>query len=60
MIGRQLSVTLTIGRDAGRVAYSGIEWQARLVSGHTECIAAGERAEVVAVDGSLLLVKAIV
>ncbi len=60
MIGRQLSVTLTIGRDAGRVAYSGVEWQARLVSGHTECIAAGERAEVVAVDGSLLLVKAIV
>ncbi|RVU33529.1 hypothetical protein EOE67_16055 [Rheinheimera riviphila] len=51
MIGRQLLVSTAISQDAGSVAYSGIEWQARL--------AAGTRAEVVAVDGSLLLVKAV-
>ncbi len=59
MIGRQLLVAKTITAEAGAVAYSGIEWQARLVKGATSAIAAGERAEVVAVDGSLLLVKAL-
>jgi inner membrane protein len=41
------------------VAYSGIEWQARLAADQQGSVAAGARAEVVAVDGSLLLVKAI-
>jgi inner membrane protein len=59
MIGRQLPVSLTITRDAGRVAYSGIEWQARLAADQQGSVAAGARAEVVAVDGSLLLVKAV-
>ncbi|MBU1438796.1 MAG: NfeD family protein [Gammaproteobacteria bacterium] len=59
MIGRQLPVSQTITHDAGRVAYSGIEWQARLAADQQGSVVAGARAEVVAVDGSLLLVKAI-
>ena len=59
MIGRQLLVSTAISQDAGSVAYSGIEWQARLAAGEMASIAPGARAEVVAVDGSLLLVKAL-
>jgi inner membrane protein len=58
MIGRSLPVTMVINRDQGRVSYSGIEWQARLAEGHSDPISEGSRAQVVAVDGSLLLVKA--
>lgn len=57
MIGRQLPVTLAITRNEGRVSYSGIEWQARLENTATETIPVAVRAEVVAVDGSLLIVK---
>lgn len=59
MIGRQLLVVKAISTDAGAVAYSGIEWQARLAAGELAGISQGARAEVVAVDGSLLLVKAL-
>ncbi len=59
MIGRRLLVKTAISQDAGSVAYSGIEWQARLAAGATDNIAPGAHAEVVAVDGSLLLVKAL-
>lgn len=59
MIGRQLPVTAVITAGSGRVAYSGIEWQARLAKAQTTPIAAGASAEVVAVDGSLLIVKAL-
>jgi inner membrane protein len=57
MIGKILPVTLEITRDQGRVAYSGIEWQARLDSATHASITPGHRAIVTAVDGSLLLVK---
>ena len=57
MIGRQLPVTITITAEEGRVAYSGIEWQARLAVTSTTPITVGARAEVVAIDGSLLVVK---
>lgn len=59
MIGRRLLVKTDISVDGGSVAYSGIEWQARLAGGATDAISAGAHAEVVAVDGSLLLVKAL-
>lgn len=59
MIGRKLLVKTAISQDAGSVAYSGIDWQARLAVGATSTIAPGAHAEVVAVDGSLLLVKAL-
>jgi len=59
MIGRKLLVKTAISQDAGSVAYSGIDWQARLAAGATSTIAPGAHAEVVAVDGSLLLVKAL-
>jgi inner membrane protein len=57
MIGKILPVTQEITRDQGSVSYSGIDWQARLDSAHTEPVSVGDRACVVAVDGSLLLVK---
>lgn len=59
MIGRQLPVTLAITRNEGRVSYSGIEWQARLDVNASETIPASARAEVVAVDGSLLIVRSL-
>lgn len=59
MIGRRLLVKTAISEDAGSVAYSGIEWQARLAANTTGSIAPGAHAEVVAVDGALLLVKAL-
>lgn len=57
MIGKVLSVTQTITRDQGAVAYSGIDWKARLEPATKEPIVIGSRAHVVAVEGSLLLVK---
>lgn len=57
MVGRVLPVTQQVTLEQGSVAYSGIEWQVRLKESG-EPIAAGKRARVVAVDGSLLLVQA--
>lgn len=57
MIGRVLPVTLEVTRDQGRLAYSGIEWQARLHNSANESIPIAARATVVTVDGSLLMVK---
>ena len=57
MIGRVLPVSQLITRDQGTVAYSGIDWQARLDAAYIEPIVVGNRAHVVAVQGSLLLVK---
>jgi membrane protein implicated in regulation of membrane protease activity len=57
MIGKLLPVTQLITRDQGKVAYSGIDWQARLDAAYAEPVAVGSRAHVVAVQGSLLLVK---
>lgn len=57
MIGKVLPVTQEITRDQGLVSYSGIDWQARLDPDCTETVSIGRRACVVAVDGSLLLVK---
>lgn len=57
MIGKILPVTQLITRDQGTVAYSGIDWQARLDTAYGEPVAVGSRAHVVAVNGSLLLVK---
>ncbi len=57
MIGKILPVTQSITRDQGTVTYSGIDWQARLDTGYPEPVTVGSRAHVVAVKGSLLLVK---
>lgn len=56
MIGRELQVTLPVTHSEGRVAYSGIEWQARLDASCHQPIAIGSRARVVGVNGSLLIV----
>ncbi|HSC69607.1 MAG TPA: NfeD family protein [Cellvibrio sp.] len=57
MIGKILPVAQLITRDEGLVSYSGIDWQARLDSAYVEPITVGSRAQVVGVQGSLLLVK---
>lgn len=57
MIGKILVATQAITRNQGAVAYSGIDWQARLDAAYTEPVAIGSRAHVVAVEGSLLFVK---
>lgn len=57
MIGKVLPVTQSITHDQGAVAYSGIDWQARLDAAYVEPVAVGGRAYVVAVEGSLLLVR---
>ncbi|MEN0037966.1 MAG: NfeD family protein [Cellvibrio sp.] len=57
MIGKVLPVSQLITRDQGAVAYSGIDWQARLDAAYTEPVAVGNRAHVVAVQGALLLVR---
>lgn len=57
MIGKVLLVTRVITRDQGTVAYSGIDWQARLEAASDEPVAVGSRAHVVAVEGALLLVR---
>lgn len=57
MIGRRLPVSHSINRSEGRITYSGIEWQARLQSSAVDTIPASAYAEVVSVDGSLLIVK---
>lgn len=56
MIGRDLLVTSTITQDGGCVSYSGVEWQARLDASFSEPIAVAQRARVVGVEGSLLIV----
>ena len=56
MIGRDLLVTFAVTHDQGRVSYSGIEWQARLDVAHPHPIIVGNRALVVGVDGSRLIV----
>jgi inner membrane protein len=57
MIGKVLVVTKAVTRDQGTVAYSGIDWQARLDVAYTESVAVGSRVHVVAVEGALLLVR---
>lgn len=57
MIGKVLPVTQAITRDQGTVSYSGIDWQARLDATCSEPVTVGNRAHVIAVEGSLLLVK---
>jgi membrane protein implicated in regulation of membrane protease activity len=57
MIGKILPVTRAITRDQGTVSYSGIDWQARLDATCSEPVTVGSRAHVIAVEGSLLLVK---
>lgn len=57
MIGRKLAVTALVTHGEGRVSHSGIEWQARLVAHEHQAIPVSARAEVVAVDGTLLVVK---
>lgn len=57
MVGKILPVTARITQADGRVAYSGIEWLARLDSSSSEAIEVESRAEVTSVDGTILVVK---
>lgn len=59
MVGKTLPVTAPVTALEGRVSYSGIEWLAALAADETQPLAVGEQAVVVAVDGTLLRVKAV-
>ena len=57
MIGKVLPVVFEINQMQGRIAYSGIEWQARLDPSCHHPIIVGSHARISAVDGSMLIVK---
>ena len=57
MVGKILPVTARITQADGRVAYSGIEWMARLDSSSSDAIEVENRAEVTSVDGTILVVR---
>ena len=59
MVGKVLSVTARITQTDGRVAYSGVDWLARLDSAQSEPIETESRVEVTSVDGTILIVKSI-
>lgn len=59
MVGKVLLVTARITQTDGRVAYSGIDWLARLDASSSEAIEVESRAEVTSVDGTILIVKSI-
>jgi membrane protein implicated in regulation of membrane protease activity len=57
ILGRQLPVTREISRTAGRVSYEGQELQARLDESIHKPIPFGARITVVAIQGSVMIVK---
>jgi membrane protein implicated in regulation of membrane protease activity len=59
MVGKILPVTARITQTDGRVAYSGVDWLARLDGAQSEPIETESRAEVTSVDGTILIVKSI-
>jgi membrane protein implicated in regulation of membrane protease activity len=59
MVGKVLPVTARITQVDGRVAYSGVDWLARLDGSSSEPIEAESRAEVTSVDGTILMVKGV-
>lgn len=57
-VGQRVSVSETIQPGkAGKVIWSGTDWQAELARGNSEGIDAGESARVVAVEGIRLIVE---
>ena len=59
MIGRNVPVSEEISATAGKIRYSGIDWNARLSSDESDSIASGEQCEISGVEGNLMIVKSI-
>lgn len=59
MVGKILPVTRRITSADGRVAYSGVEWLARLDGSSNEPVEVKGRVKVTSVDGTLLIVQAV-
>lgn len=57
MVGKVLRATMPITATEGRVFYSGVEWLARLDSASTEPVAANSQVIVVAVNGTIMVVR---
>ncbi len=57
MVGKILPVTVRVTQSDGRVSYSGVEWAARLETAKMEAVDMGNRVEVIAVEGTLFIVK---
>lgn len=57
MVGKVLPVTRRVTTADGRVAYSGVEWLARLDGSSTEPVEVKGRVKVTSVDGTLLIVQ---
>jgi hypothetical protein len=58
MIGQIVPVSEQVTRNGGSVRHSGINWQARLdPSSNIDALASGERVEICAVEGNVMIVK---
>lgn len=59
MIGQIVKVSTAVSISEGSIRYSGIDWQARLEreAGLKESIEAGQSVEIIAVDGTTMVVK---
>jgi len=59
MIGLTVPVSAEISHNGGSIRYSGINWKARLALASETAIAPDERCEIVAVEGNVMIVKAL-
>ena len=59
MIGLTVPVSAEISHNGGTIRYSGINWKARLDLASEAAIAPDERCEIVAVEGNVMIVKAL-
>ena len=58
LIGVIVPVCQDVTKIKGKVRYSGIEWNARLVEASSlETISSGTKVEIVAVDGNVLIIS---
>jgi membrane protein implicated in regulation of membrane protease activity len=58
MIGQTVPVSETVTRNGGSIRHSGINWQSRLdVNVSVDEIVSGERAEISAVEGNVMIIK---
>jgi membrane protein implicated in regulation of membrane protease activity len=58
MIGQVVPVSEQVTRNGGSVRHSGINWQARLdASSPVDVLDSGERVEISAVEGNVMIVK---
>ena len=59
MIGLIVPASADITRNGGSIRYSGINWNARLDPAFEDTVAANDRCEIVAVEGNVMIVKAL-